>query len=277
METILCPTDFSATAENAIRFALELNKTIKAKIVLLHAYVVPVTTTEVVVPIDFSILKDLEKDLEELKGRFLKEFPGQDITTKVTNCFSDISNEIQKVADEFEAELVIMGTKGASGLQELLIGSNAGNTIEAINIPVLTIPSHATYEGVRKFLFATNFERHDHENVEGAAFLSQFFGAELILLHVTPDLDKEPFKYNEVTQFTESIKKSTGYNNIRSRIIENQDVTEGIIHYSEEIKADIIGMTLRNRGFFEKLFERSHTKQMAFHTHIPLLSFHHSK
>ncbi len=277
MKTILCPTDFSATAENAIRFALELNKTIKAEIVLFHAYVVPVTTAEVVVPIDFSIIKDLEMDLEKLKDKWLSEFPGQFITTKVTNCFSDISHEIQKVANEFEAELVIMGTKGASGLQELLIGSNAGNTIESINIPILTIPYLATFEGIRKVLFATNFERHDHENVEGAAFLSQFFGAELILLHVTPDLDKEPFKYNEVTQFTESIKKSTGYINIRSRIVENLDITEGIIHYAEEIKADIIGMTVRNRSFFERLFERSHTKQMAFHTHIPLLSFHHSK
>jgi nucleotide-binding universal stress UspA family protein len=277
MKTILCPTDFSATAENAIRFALELNKTIKAEIVLFHAYVVPVTTAEVVVPIDFSIIKDLEMDLEKLKDKWLSEFPGQFITTKVTNCFSDISHEIQKVANEFEAELVIMGTKGASGLQELLIGSNAGNTIESINIPILTIPYLATFEGIRKVLFATNFERHDHENVEGAAFLSQFFGSELILLHVTPDLDKEPFKYNEVTQFTESIKKSTGYINIRSRIVENLDITEGIIHYAEEIKADIIGMTVRNRSFFERLFERSHTKQMAFHTHIPLLSFHHSK
>ena len=277
METILCPTDFSPIAENAIRFALEFNRTIGAEIVLLHTYIVPVTTAEVVVPVDFELVKELENDLNRLRDTLKEEFPGMSIQTKVTTCFSDISSEISRMAKTLDSELVIMGTKGASGLQELLIGSNAGNTIESLDIPVLTIPAHAKFKGIQKIVFATNFERHDHENVEGAAFLAQFFHAELILLHITPDLDKEPFKYNEVNQFTESIKKSSGYQSIRSRIVENSDVTEGIIHYAEEINADMIGMTVRTRGFFDRLFERSHTKQMAFHSHIPLLSFHHSK
>ena len=61
MKTILCPTDFSKGSENAVRYAVELARKYKSKIILMHAYETPVIYTDVsvsAVQIDFNVLKD---------------------------------------------------------------------------------------------------------------------------------------------------------------------------------------------------------------------------
>ena len=106
--------------------------------------------------------------------------------------------------------------------------------------------------------------------------IARGFNAEVILLHVSNgELDKA-YEFDAIERFKERIQEDSRYEKINFKLLENRDVIDGLSLYLDEVKADMLAMSMRHRNFFQKIFNRSKTKRMAFHTHIPLLAFHSS-
>ena len=274
MKTILVPVDFSKNSDNAIHFALELNRKMKAKVILFHSYIIPVLASDipVIMPSDNELKKEAQKNMSKLQEKYLEEYPGMEIETVLSAGYAE--DEISRVSAHRKADLVVMGTQGSSGLREVLIGSITAAVMEDTECPVLAIPEKAQFKGLRKIVFATNYADNDFENVEKVVDMARTTGAEVILLHVSiGDLDTA-YEYAAIETFKERIRNDSHYENVSFKLLESRYVIEGLNFYLDEIKADMIVMSMHHRTFFQRIFSKSKTKQMAFHTHIPLLAFH---
>jgi len=274
MKTILVPTDFSKNSDNAIHFAMELNKKLKSKVTLFHSYVVPAFASDipVVMPSDEEMERDARVGMKQQKDKILTAYPNTEIETLLSPGYAE--DEIVKISSERKFELVIMGTQGASGLREVLVGSITAAVMEDTACPVLAIPENASFRGLYKIVFATNYADKDFENVEHVIDIARKFGAEVILLHISGGEIDKAYEFDAIESFKERIIEESKYENVSFKLLENRNVIDGLSFYLDEVKADMLAMSMRHRTFFQKIFSRSKTKQMAFHTHIPLLAFH---
>lgn len=274
MKTILVSTDFSKNSDNAIRFALEINKKIRAKVILFHSYAIPVMAGDIpaFMPSDDELKKEAQQAISQVRIKCQDDFPGMDIESLLNAGYAE--DEIPRAALEKKADLIVMGTRGASGLRELLIGSITAAVMNDTECPVLAIPEDAGFNGLHKIVFATNYADNDFENIEKVVDLARLFDAEVILLHVsTGELDTA-YEYAAIETFKERIRSDSQYEKVSFKLLESREVIDGLNFYLDEIRANMIVMSMHHRTFFQKIVNRSKTKKMAFHTHIPLLAFH---
>lgn len=274
MKTILVSTDFSKNSDNAIHFALELNKKLRANVILFHSYVVPILAGDmpVIMPSDDELKSESDKLLSQLRNKCREEYPGMDIETMLSPGYPE--DEIPKALVEKNADLLVMGTQGASGLREVLIGSITATVMNNTECPVLAIPEDAQFKGLHKIVFATNYADNDFENIEQVVEIARLFEAEVIMLHVSTRQLDTAYEYAAIETFKERIRSDSQYEKVSFKLLESREVVDGLNFYLDETKANMIVMSMHHRTFFQQIVNRSKTKKMAFHTHIPLLAFH---
>lgn len=273
MNTILLPTDFSDNSIHAIRYALTLNKKIKAKAVLFHSYVIPVYATDVpvVMPVDSELKKASEEALSKILSELQREFPELKLSMDVQQGYPE--DEIVRAAGRHKCDLILMGTRGASGLKEVLVGTITASIMESASCPVIAVPDDASLRVPQKMVFATNYAEGDLLYVEQVVELARLFDAEVILLHISSGEYEKTYEFDAIERFKERIKEDSRYKQLSFRLLESKDVYDGLSLYLDEVKADFVAMTMRKRSFMQKLFSRSITRKMVYHTHIPLMAF----
>ena len=133
MKTIIAPVDFSDASTNALSFAAELSKRASAQLVIVNIFEKGEDEEEAK-----NKLKSIEADLK-------KTF-GSDLNCESSVAHGSLISELKKIIDVQQPDLIVMGTKGASGLKRILIGSNTVNVIAKTKVPVLVIPEVARFE-----------------------------------------------------------------------------------------------------------------------------------
>lgn len=274
MKNILFPTDFSEGANNALEFARKMAGLTGAKLIYFNVYHVPVVTP---LPADMhDSMKDEAQRRAEDKLMTLGTSHGNDNYETIATMGLGV-DEIVDMTKTRDIDMIIMGTKGASGLKEVVLGSIAGDVIAKVKCPVLAIPEDATLDGlpIQKILYATDFDISEMPAYKQLVSFARMFNSEILFLHVSkvafPDQSGES---NKAVEFLTDLEKASEYKNYKYLHYYSEDVDEGIHQYVENHDIDMIAMVTHKRNFFEKIFSRSKTKKMAFHTHTPLLAFH---
>jgi len=162
-----------------------------------------------------------------------------------------------------------MGTHGATGVQKVLVGTNAAAMIQDSPVPVIIVPRDATFHGFKKVAYATDMENVNEELSTVCQFVKPFNGS-INVLHVVPedvksDIDPKQTKTNLIAKMK--------YDKITFHIAENNNVAEALDNFMIDKKVDILVMFTHKLTFFEKLFSRSVTRKIAFHSHLPMLTF----
>jgi len=163
MRKIILPTDFSENAFNALRYACQLFKYEKSELILLHAYAEKVYTDESM--LSRELMEELkrrtketaEKTLTDLSARMHDEFCNPRHLIKSVAAFGDLVDEVNNLVNLENADLVVMGTRGATNDRNLGFGSNTLLVLKYVQSPVLAIPENFKYEEPRDFLFPTNY------------------------------------------------------------------------------------------------------------------------
>lgn len=276
MKTIIVPTDFSETAYNAAHYALGLARQLQAaRVVLYHAYelIVPIpdlpTTVPMVNPDELraASLEGLEKMTRELTPLLPANVT---LETRAENHL--LPANIDQLCRQEQADILVMGTTGGSQLEEMLVGSNTVEVVKNTKCPVIIVPADARFTPVRKIVFAADF-RHvvDHTPMQVLKKLLDAFKPELHVLNIDHDSKHftadTPYETLQLEQLLEAY-------NPQFHFVEHADVAQGIIDFAEQQQADLILIIPRKHGFFEHIFKRSRTTQLAFHSHIPLLAIH---
>ncbi len=274
MLNILVPTDFSESANSALEYAANLVSKTGGEITLFHAISIHVSnTTEETEFITTSELERIEKEqLIQLKMSVSKRFPKVQF-----HCLSKMGFPVELISEtvsEVKSDLVIMGTRGASGMKEMLVGSNTASLIQATECPVLAVPEQTSFSGINKIVFATNMQKED---ISCLKKLIQLFGkdenAAITLLHIEDGHSRDPEAALQSWFHSEVLPQVT-YKHLFAESISETEIVKTLHDYLSINKVDLLVTATRKRNFIERIFDRSITKRLVFHTHIPLLAFH---
>lgn len=271
--TLLVPTDFSKAALAAARYAAQVAAVVKARVILLS--VVEMETTESVMhswrTLENQLKRTAARNLEKHTREIQAGLPGPvEIICGIT---MGIPKEemIVSYAREHNADMIIMGTKGASGIKKVFTGTNTMSLIARSHIPVVAIPAKTTPGQLKKIVYATDLTNVQAETIS-LARIAALFQAEVLVVHCTPQSKTRKVDRNLEPEL---IAKSQ-YGAITFHQIQGDDVAVAIEKFIEEKKADMLVMYTQEHGLFERLLNRSVTRKIAFHTRVPLLVFNRS-
>ncbi|NNK18584.1 MAG: universal stress protein, partial [Maribacter sp.] len=158
MKRIILPTDFSDNAYNAICYAIKLFKDEECTFYLLNTYTPAIYQAEYVLHSPGQIgLGDIYQEnsltqLKDLKKQLIAEFNNKKHTFMVHSAFNTLVEEIVETSKNEQADMVIMGTQGATGAKEILIGTNTVHVIKKACCPVIAIPPNFKYENPKEIL-----------------------------------------------------------------------------------------------------------------------------
>jgi len=273
MKTIIVPTDFSAISNNAIDYAVDLAKATGSSILVFHAYQVPVSMTDV--PIVLLSVEDLQKNnegkMDDLK-RSLQQRAGESIKIYAETKLGDTVDELEDVCAKVKPFAVVMGTKGATGMERVLFGSTTLTTIRHLSWPVIVVPPGKQYSMIKKIGFACDFR--EVVNSTPTHFIKDFvkeFNAELHVLNV--DYKSSHFKPGTPE---ESVLLHTMLEDLDPRydFIEDANIELGIEKFAKKNDLDLIITIPKKHKLLEGLFRKSHTKELIFHSHLPIMCVH---
>lgn len=260
MKKILLPTDFSPIAQTALTYATHLSRTLEADIHLLHTYVLP-RTSAVVQQIEHSLAEQAKKDIAK-EGARVTSLTDRQFTTSVRKGYNaeTIASETQKT----DADLIVMGTQGASGVKEIFFGSNTVNAIKYTQIPMIVVPENTEYQPIKKILFAADNNFFSSiEALQALKILLEKTGAQLTVLHIENSTTSVPFRL--------LLNEHFGKGRYEFHTIKRPDIYTAIMEYSEKINADMICLIHHYRNYLDQLFHSSTTFKTAFYTDVPLL------
>ncbi len=272
---LLIPIDFSVASENALNYGLSLASKIGAKIVLLHTYNFKPMVDISGQYISFSDLKAQtlaqgEQKLHELKTKITASHP--EISLEYLLMQDNLAEAVEAVCKEQNIDLVVMGTKGASGFEEYLVGTNTAVVIESIKSPVLVIPSKAKFHDIKKILFTTDFQFDDVESLEALVEIAKIFKAKIEVVHFSKDIKSD----EELLDWLKEIcEERVDYKLINfTNLLEGSTMLNTLNKLIKKREVDLVSMSASDKPFLKKIFTGSYTQKMAYHTDIPFLAFH---
>ena len=275
MKTILIPIDFSATATNASNYALALAKQYGInRIVLYNAYQAPVSVDPMVPTVQLLDIDLMKKSSQEglIQAKAALEIlNNKGIQIDTFSEYNILTGGINELCVAVSADLVVIGITGGGAVTETLIGSNAVSVSQHSKFPVIIVPPNSVFEKINKLVLACDFELVEETTpMKPLTKLLEITGAELHVLHVnTPS--KQIIDHSFENMILDRMLKefSPTYH-----FIDNESFTAGINLFSEKNNIDLIITMPKKHGFFDSLFKKSHTKKLAFHSHLPLMVMH---
>ncbi len=269
IKTIFVPTDFSDNADKALKYALEIARKANARLIVFNSYEVPYSTSGMIVSVTDVLKEDAQRSIDQTLEK-IQSWGYGDVTVsgyiKAGGAISTVTDEAQAQ----NADLIVMGTKGAGGIQEVLIGSNTQGVIQNSEIPVLAIPVTAEYQDLQKITFAADYKEIDNFNtLDILKDFARLYNAEIQILNIITNADEkakiqDAIEALDLEEYLLDTKHSYYYQ-------ENDDVVEGITQFVEQ-HSDMVAVYARKHGFLEKIFRKSVTNQLAFHSKKPLLA-----
>lgn len=276
MKKIILPTDFSENAWNAIFTALKLYADVNC-----HFYIVNAYEPGVLKPLGTKSHKRLDviydslsqysqKELAEIQTYLEKNHMNPHHSFETISVGSTFEEAMQKIVLEKDADLIIMGTQGATGAKQVFLGSN---TVKVINylkdIPILAIPDSFNFQKLKTVIFSTDFMKvYNKHELDSLLELAHTWQANIEVIHVA-----EEFKLNEIQQANKNVLEER-LTDLDFDFIELQfksSTAYTIEQYIGQRSSDILGIVRHQHTFWEKLIGEPVIKKIAFHSAIPVL------
>ena len=273
MKKILVPCDFSEQAICAFRMAIDLSEQSKREVHLLHVVELPVMHDSMLMPtlaFEATLLKELgdnaENQFSKLKAEYASDIP---IVTKVV--FGSTSMMILDYIKEAEIELVVMGTKGASGLRELVIGSNAEKIVRRAPCPVITVRKYSSPHAIKNIVFPNSLEQDQEDLVQHVKALQDFFKASLHIVWInTPG----NFTSDNVTLVRlKDFAKRFMLKDYTLSVFNDTFEESGVISFAHAIKADMIAMGTHGRRGLNHVMSGSVAEDVVNHIDCPIWTY----
>jgi len=281
MKTIIVPTDFSATANNAADYAVHFAQQVNAnRIILLHAYEIPVAIDPMMPGIQIPEIEGFKKAAEERLYQFraglLLKYSNTNMVFDILAVYGSILSALEDLTNNEPIEMVVMGITGGGAIEETFIGSNTVHIAENSDIPLLIVPANAPFKPIQKLMFACDFnDAETYIPVDQIANIQQLTNASLLVFNIetAPDEFEQTFPG---TVMGESFAVHTVLEHLQPsyHFAHSDHFMEAVNQFADEQSIDLVISVPKEHSFFAKLFASSHTKQLAFHSHTPLLVLH---
>ncbi|WP_291147893.1 universal stress protein [Flavobacterium sp. UBA7680] len=275
MKKILFPTDFSEAATNAFVHALEFAKVVKAELVLLHTFEIPVYDSQFFPENYASIYSSIELAKFEM---FKDEIPKlraiaaernlENIVIKHRLMDGDLIYNLKNAVEEDEIDFVIMGTTGVSDWTKFFTGSNTNSVISEVKVPVLCVPIDAKFKKIKTIGFTTRYREKDKAELRKVLKIAKKTDAKVKSLYVrssTTDVSDMTIKEWQ-TEFANE--------NVEFLVLPSDEVKETILDFVLFKDIDILTTITHKRSFFESIFDSSFSQKITKEVSIPVLIMH---
>lgn len=278
MKNILIPTDFSDNAWNAIKYGTALYHKTRCTFHIIHInpisynsggeaamYVSPELLEETILKESNEKLEHLLKDIERLPLNTKHTFQ----TTALYGFFTD---HIKQEVKDKNIDLIIMGTKGATGLKAVSLGSNTGNVLTKVRCAVLAVPEDAEYNTPREIGFPTDYQlSYDIKVLDHVKELAIMHKSSLRFLYVAQkgeDLSEIQMKNKEVLQHYFRETEHSFYT------LTEKKLDDAVQAFVESRELDMLVMVAKNLNFLERILFKPAVEKISYHTNIPFLIVH---
>ena len=272
MKHILVPTDFSIASGNACEYAASLAQSFGAKITLVHVFAPPLVIDDISASslvASHDELVERFQDLLESEIQILSKKYHVEIDTIVREGFAD--DMIPKMAQKRQADVIIMGMKG-KGSSNSIFGSTAISVIRKTNSPVLLIPENSIYTSITRIGLAADLGSDAEINrYDLLCEIAQKNNSLITVFNV--QREGAEMKLGETIGKMKASLNFSKLKTVFSTIIDT-NVVRGICRFMKENPEDVLVMIAHRHNFFERMFGKVHTKEMSYHTKIPLLVLH---
>lgn len=270
MKSFLVPVDFSDTSVNAAEYAVALTKDIPGANIILYNVYSRISFASLTEKEEGSRKMITDQELEDLKTKLS---PGTNVNISIESEEGYFIETIQRYVLGNHIDMVIMGITGSSRITQVFMGTNTLNVIRNISTPVMIIPPDAKFKGLKQVLFASDFK--------DVARTTPFQALKNILDTFKPKLEilnVDSEHYIELTdEFKierESMEDKLGSYNPEFSFLRAYDFLEGINRFVDAKNIDAIITVPRKHGYLSQLFKTSHTKKLAYHSHVPTIAIH---
>jgi nucleotide-binding universal stress UspA family protein len=278
MKTILVPVDFSENAKNAMFYAISIAKRLKMKLMLLHVFHQSEADT-FCDSLKVITSRGITDTPDEMKNRLkiwremaLKE--EKDLHCEILFTEGNLEDELKKGSERNDFDLIVMGTKGASGLKRIFIGSNTVKVLKEVSCPVIAVPRGYNFKEIKKIIFATDYHYSDVASIRFMIQLAKVFDAELLVVHVSDVQLKRRFEQDLMEYFMGQVALGVTYDKMKFNLLEEDDVKKALKDFVSKEKADLFALSTEKHSLTDLLLKKSLTEQFAYQIRLPLLTFH---
>ncbi|NND04838.1 MAG: universal stress protein [Saprospiraceae bacterium] len=262
MKKILVPIDFSETSMNAFQYAIALFGTTAAEFTLLHTYKAS-TRAFHMISIDKVMKDDAEREMDALVEKLQTDHTGVSFQTKIVK--SDPISTITSLGNTGKYDYLLMGTKGATGLREVFMGSVAGGVISRTSAPVMVIPAGCIFESLTKITFAVSNNPFSATTVKPLRDLTEEYKSRISVVHVTDEKD---------SQIENILKPIQDLDPIITYAFGEGKIAKHLESHLQKQPTQMLCMIRSKRGFFDRIFGESVTMKQTFNSPVPLLILH---
>ena len=259
MQTLVVPTDFSPSADNAMLFAGSMAESTQAAVCLLHIYQIPVSINDVlamIIPVE-ELQEVADRGLEKAKELLQRNYPSLSIKTE--SRLGDINDELNEACKKSTPYAIIIGKHSTSGLERLLFGNTSLSIIKHSKIPVIVVPDTVKNYEVKNIGLAIDSSGSAIPQ-DKIQLLTSALNAALHIVHIEPE--KNP---NE--DFHSPIPDCSSVT-----IIKDDEFVHGIETFVKEKQIDLIIILPHKHSLVEKIFFKTHMKELLEEISIPLMS-----
>jgi len=277
MKKILYATDYSENSVAALHFSYALSRELDAELMALHVFELQLSLSSTV---SYSYsrkeIRAFACNREKLISFCTQHLQNVTEPLKITWKIDEgkpSSDIIIKNARELKADIIVVGSKGGNRMGGLFLGSTTIALINSAPCPVLAVPDDTDFQGIKKIVYATDFEGVDVFIIQKMVKLAKPFGADIHLIHVSSR--ETGTSESQMEWFKNMLRHKVGYGNIRFDVRYGEDIFETLQKYIVEIEPDLVAMLEREgHSLIKSLTHRNLVKRMKNEGHVPLLSYH---
>ncbi|HTQ28725.1 MAG TPA: universal stress protein [Puia sp.] len=270
MKTIVTPTDFSSSSINAVHYAADLAVSLGAELILLNVVQLPITVSDV--PMTESVFEELidsaREEMDDLEKELASRTAGKIKITKELVA-GTVENQLEEICHAKNPFAVVMGMKEGADAGRFLLGSNALYAVKHLRFPVLVVPEHSTFRGIRHMGLACDLQ--DVAKSIPFSLMEEWleaFKARLDIIHVCNSADAK-----ELQNGKDALYVRERFSNFQPQLhfLPKQQVEKGLDEFSRQHQVDLLMVVPKKHDIWE-WFDRKHSKGIILHTHIPVLS-----
>ena len=288
VQRILVPVDFSMYSKNACRYAIGLAEKLSAEIKLLHVYYNPIVNSMPMTDTYYyqvnldEIIRDIELRAKERMEQFYQDVKEQIDRQNIKNVGLDYAlirgityEEILLQSEEYNPDVIIVGTRGKGEKPGDLIGGVTRKIIENASVPVLAIPEGSEYKGISNIniMYVTEFDDSDYKAIRKLMNLVSPFSVRLYCVHIsTPESNKwDQVKMDTLKQH---IQEEYSHQMFECDLIEEEDKLKGIQDFIQSRSIDILSLVTHKQNLLARIFNPGIERKLLFHSNVPVLVFH---
>lgn len=279
MKNVLLPTDFSENSLNAITYALNLFKESACNFYLLHV----IKSSDLRISdspylVSTAQVADVYTQTAKVRLRETLDHVSKKLSTNKKHKFYAITDHnflvesIRQQVTEKKINMIVMGTKGASGIKKIIVGSNTGDVITKVHCNTLVVPENAKYKSLKEVAFPTDFSMLYNINIlQPVVNIIEKHAAAIRILNISKKdavLNRDQIKNKELLEdYFNTLDHSFHF-------LTNKRVEDAVQCFVESRNIDMITMVAKNLNYFQHILFHTKIEKISYHTDVPFLVLH---